>query len=1176
MKKKGIAYFFVGIIAICSVAISAVSFSFAWFKGLGDKIKDENLPGEIGLRGYFYAGSGQSIEDPYEIVSPIHFYNLSRLQNYGIFSEKTYFRIGHDFGTGDGYQCIDYKTGAYTDELEMKDFLQDNPQIVIRPIGSESTPFHGHFEGNGIPIRNLMVSGYPEDIGIFGYVAHDGEIEGLVCDTLTVESLGYTTITSDDTFKLFSQNIENLFASSSYLATETNLDFYNYQSTGVDTYGYVRALPVPAKPGLKNENGLGGVEYKKINANMYENTNYYRGYFIPTFPNRPASPYCNTNNHPNDPFSYSWSSSSSIITVTDALNVDVNGDSVADDLIVFDFTKLKLNGQDQFNTGDDMQLDVRLNLIASVEVEGIIYSRVIQSYLIEFYSNQKRFEDPVTDNNGWTVHIYCNYATPDDIIHPATNYYHGNNIGFLVGHLDGTLTHSYVYNGTFKFNDDSYNPIKAETQTGLVGEVGTNVVNALDPDYNSVVHGETGAMNFTRIYDGIRGDFSGGESIHVGLESSKKIASYDTVINHTGDHNPDDSLFDNYSEYLRHRPTGEYITGIFENPTGSGSWSTWDTANVPTPPTESFNTVDFLFNNVIQDDRDAFGKVTTNRGLGIFKLVTPRNTSANSGNYQFHVLDNLGECRIIKGNSYDKVYFSTAEYKHLEHNYLEWGDTAESQPLRATTLPTNSNVFTFDYPFSRDHNYVFELDLTQNVEDSTNNFMYDTNSQFLSNYLQSILIDKYGRTIPHGDYRFGFMLQNSELNRSTGQEETIPFQSLSSYMPIRYPGGDGSLTNYGGDAIYKGTLDSESDISSIVSPSNLDCYYVNNSSVYYQWNSTKGNWDISVNNPGGNYIKEVDYYTDLATEEPTNGDCYLVHGYPSYFKYNGSTWVQTLDSPLAVFYPANSIVFDITNDNGGNVSVIANKKNVSIYKFYKYKTASKPTPDKAVKMFTMKSENVADPAIDTHRYFKYDYSDGYGTTSTLAYENDHNLMKDDGVLYAHTFKLDKLDDGWAYAIGCSDTGNDVTSNLYYLAVQGQVDGNIGSKAAKVGNVLNDVDFLTQQPRASDYVVETTINDNGTPEDPSDDTETKTVTYNSSKVAKLSFTSDFNTRNGSFTVGAVTDGVSGHNYINFEYNNSPKFITYLFAYDYKSTPGFFLNDSKYPTNISPTYTIIKRT
>ena len=49
---------------------------------------------------------------------------------------------------------------------------------------------------------------------------------------------------------------------------------------------------------------------------------------------------------------------------------------------------------------------------------------------------------------------------------------------------------------------------------------------------------------------------------------------------------------------------------------------------------------------------------------------------------------------------------------------------------------------------------------------------------------------------------------------------------------------------------------------------------------------------ISVNNPGGNYIKEVDYYTDLATEVPTNGDCYLVHGYPSYFTYNGSTWVK--------------------------------------------------------------------------------------------------------------------------------------------------------------------------------------------------------------------------------------------------------------------------------------------
>ena len=274
----------------------------------------------------------------------------------------------------------------------------------------------------------------------------------------------------------------------------------------------------------------------------------------------------------------------------------------------------------------------------------------------------------------------------------------------------------------------------------------------------------------------------------------------------------------------------------------------------------------------------------------------------------------------------------------------------------------------------------------------------------------------------------------------------------------------------------------------------------------------------------------------------------------------------TSSYPDGNYYPSNSIVFDIKNDNGAKVSVIGNKNDISIYKF-RTDRAGDPT-----KLYTMKSVNTEE--LDSHRYFTYDYTDGHnGATGTLATPYAENLMGDGGALYAHIFKLPKLPEGWAYAIGSAagntrDGSNDAQkANLYYLAVQGQTDGTIGSSVAKVGNVLEDVDFLINAPVKSDYVV-TNTEIAGEP--------VTQITFNSSKLAYFNFTSNFNTTSGTFTVGTQEveiDGV-GHTLLNLQYNNDPQFITYLFAYDYKAEPAFCIKGLKYETGASPTYTIIR--
>ena len=161
------------LISACIIAFSAVT--LAWFTGTNAKTEDnQTINGGIDLRGYFYAGSGEDAANAYEIVTCDHFNNLVRLQNLGIFSsKKAYFQIGHDFGGNIGLKCISgYDNSGnpiYSSVLDMGTYSRNRN---ILPIGSEGTPFTGEFDGNNIPILNLRDRGYPEDIGVFGYVSY--------------------------------------------------------------------------------------------------------------------------------------------------------------------------------------------------------------------------------------------------------------------------------------------------------------------------------------------------------------------------------------------------------------------------------------------------------------------------------------------------------------------------------------------------------------------------------------------------------------------------------------------------------------------------------------------------------------------------------------------------------------------------------------------------------------------------------------------------------------------------------------------------------------------------------------------------------------------------------------------------------------------------------------------
>lgn len=764
MKKKFALRMLMGasmILGGSAIAVSAITIS--WFAGPNvDTTSDSYLNGDVGLRNYFFTGDG-TMEKPYEIVSPIHFYNLTRLQNIGVFSKKTYFQVGHifDIEGSPSLKCINsYDSEGnpnYDEFLDMGPFCESNK---VRTIGGEGVPFFGTIDGQGLPIKNLKVEGNPEDVGVFGYVAHEGLLQGLVFENLEVTSLGYNNNSSMQDYKLFSEDIDDIFHSASYLATDTKLSLYTYDSINNEYRG----------ENLKKLNGSTGTVVADMNggSNVYNDTMLFNGYFKATFPT----------NIPDDRFSYSMISSSPVIVkVGDAA---IPGSSEND--LTFDFTKLESDVD--FNKPKPYQVNAKIYLAASVKVDGYIFSRVIQSYSVEIYNNNSKYSD-----GKYSCAIFCDYVDQGRDNDKVTGYHHGNNVGLLAGHVDGSLKDCFIFNGKLKFNETGYHPIAAETDTALVGEIGKNVKNDIDPDIGLVVNGDIGVMNFSKIYSMIRNNMTypstikAGQRTPEGAENPVNYVSYKSFINN--------DTIDKFIDYLRYydgkKEEKEFIT-LVGTDVGSGVWHDY---NLTSNFSSDFNSVDFLWNKVIEDGDTE----EEDRGLGVFKVVTSHNSdaAAHPESYGTYMVSNLGASRIINGTPKSKVYFSTAEFDHTKTNNFNWTSSTDDIPKRATDLPSYSDVLSFDYPFSRDLNYVFELDLSQMESAKGNDYMYNTDSQFLTNYLSSKLIDKYGDSVTPGSARFGFMFRSSENDMLT---------ELSSYMPVGKPGSKQAFETTDGTKYY--------------------------------------------------------------------------------------------------------------------------------------------------------------------------------------------------------------------------------------------------------------------------------------------------------------------------------------------------------------------------------------
>ena len=171
------------VLAVMVLVFSVATPSLAWFaRAIYRQLTDAFAASSV--VSYFAGGTGTE-GDPYQITMSKHLYNLAWLQNSGVFDATTHFVLNNDIDMAGSINGQDTTGGA------------------IPPIGTNTQPFVGHFDGNGCVISNLWVStdindwkerpegvtGYASThVGLFGAISGDAIVENFNLDRVEIKS----------------------------------------------------------------------------------------------------------------------------------------------------------------------------------------------------------------------------------------------------------------------------------------------------------------------------------------------------------------------------------------------------------------------------------------------------------------------------------------------------------------------------------------------------------------------------------------------------------------------------------------------------------------------------------------------------------------------------------------------------------------------------------------------------------------------------------------------------------------------------------------------------------------------------------------------------------------------------------------------------------------------------
>ena len=199
--------------------LSVFSLSFALYNYF-ISVEVTKINGEVGVSEYFDRYSylkaaaankvaGLSEAYPLYITKPMHFYNLSRLQELGAFSGSVYyFEIGKQKSTIDSTSTDEaYYTYTSNDAdessltgltshyvyMDSYKYSASNTKNYFKPIGNHGTPFMSHIIGHNNIIENLTVNGCSDDVGVFGYCDSNADIKQIYFENLVINDETPTT-----------------------------------------------------------------------------------------------------------------------------------------------------------------------------------------------------------------------------------------------------------------------------------------------------------------------------------------------------------------------------------------------------------------------------------------------------------------------------------------------------------------------------------------------------------------------------------------------------------------------------------------------------------------------------------------------------------------------------------------------------------------------------------------------------------------------------------------------------------------------------------------------------------------------------------------------------------------------------------------------------------------------
>lgn len=650
-----------------------------------------DYPGEVGLRSYFQKGSGTEA-DPYVISRPVHFYNLTRLQNLGIFGSKTYFSLGYDTNNDGSLEFYKSNSGTGT-----QSYLDMSSYSRVRCIGSEGSPFYGVFEGNGKEIYGLNVQAGPEDVGVFGYTYTGSNVKDLYLNGVTITDDGWDN-TVDGLSSVY--GLGSSGSASFTTAANVTTALTSTKQTFSDLAGHF-TLTAPT------DLALTGLGYKFRSSSEY----------FTVVDNGDGTAYVTVN--------------------TGADNASAGKCCIANNSV--------------FTSVDSNQLSTRFSVIATYYKDGYTYSHVLATYLVSFINHIASGGADTITMSAATDYLYATDPTNSSY----TEYQHGVNIGYLIGHCDGSLSNAYVFDCTLSLNNDvsgySFTHKAQETETGLIGEVGPAINNQFTPRYAYDNNGDSGVVNFTGLYNSI-----------IGTSSFTQVT---------------DASTGNYWKFTPAAGTSDIFLKYLRNNHLSGSNFSY--------VTNAKNSLDFAGQKVIQDDKNASGTTTIDRGLGVFSLATSDWDNSSSSGFT----NGFGAFAVSSGAAYSEIYYTTSEYYDsnpssndgASYSANRWGYTsgASKRISLATTLPSYSDAKTWNPDLEKNANYIFRTQLGSDSALSNKDYFANTSNPFLQNYFKYKLIDKNGDSIAPGNKDFGVFIKDSNTQAGTTSNITSFTSSLA-------------------------------------------------------------------------------------------------------------------------------------------------------------------------------------------------------------------------------------------------------------------------------------------------------------------------------------------------------------------------------------------------------------